>query len=375
MRILILNWRDINNPSSGGAEILTHEIAKRLVVLGNDVVQFSSFFPGAHRKETVDNVEIVREGNADIRSLFSSVHFRAFLFYQREKRKFDVVIDEIHGIPFFTPWYVKEKKVVLICEVASDLWIKVFGLFFGLLGRMIEKFYLFLVYKNILFITISDSTKKDLIENGVNKENVIVLPMGINVPRNIEDIKKEKEKTLIFVGRLTAAKGIEETLSALKEIIRRDKDVRLWIVGKGEANYVQKLKRMCKQLHIEDNVTFYGFVSERKKFTLLARAHLLIHLSHREGFGLTIPEAGCVGTPVVAYNSPGLRDIVKNGKNGILVAENSPKSLANTSIRLLSNDSLYQKLCQGAREEARQYNWDNTVNVMLNSLKNLKNYD
>lgn len=369
MRVLILNWRDINNPSSGGAEILTHEIAKRLVILGNHVVQFSSFFEGAHRKEVVDNVEIIREGNADIRTLFSSVHFRAFLFYQREKRKFDVVIDEVHGIPFFTPWYVKGKKIVLICEVASDLWMKVFGSFFGLLGRIVEKFYLFFVYRNIPFFTISDSTKKDLIGDGVNKKNIIVLPMGINVPQNMGGAKKEKEKTLIFVGRLTAAKGIEEALNALEEIVRKNKMVRLWIVGRGEASYIQQLKRMCKQLHVEDNVTFYGFVSEEKKFALLARAHLLIHPSLREGFGLTIPEAGYVGTPVVAYNSPGLRDIVKNGKNGILVTERSPESLTNAVTKLLSDELLYHKLCQGAKEEARQYNWDNTASVMLENLK------
>ena len=368
MRILILNWRDINNPSSGGAEILTHELAKRLVALGNRVVQFSSFFEGAYHREVVDNVEIVREGNADIRTLFASVHFRAFLYYKREKEKFDVVIDEIHGIPFFTPWYVKGKKIVLICEVASDLWIKVFGSFFGLLGRMIEKFYLFFVYKNILFITISDSTKKDLIEDGVNKKDIIVLPMGINVPRNIGDIEKEKEKTLIFVGRLTVAKGIEDALIALKEILK-DKNVNLWVVGRGEADYVQKLKTMCRQLDIEDNVTFYDFVTESKKFTLLARGHLLIHPSLREGFGLTIPEAGYVGTPVVAYNSPGLRDIVKNGKNGILVAVNSPESLADSCMRILSDESLYQKLCQGAKKEARQYSWDNTARMMLDILK------
>lgn len=371
MRILILNWRDIKNPSSGGAEILTHEIAKRLATLGNQVVQFSSFFEGAYHMEKIDNVEIIREGNADIRSLFSSVHFQAFLFYQREKKKFDVVIDEVHGIPFFTPWYVSGKKMVLICEVASDLWTKVFGTFFGLLGRIVEKFYLFLVYKNILFITISDSTKKDLIANGVNKKNIIVLPMGINIPRNMKDVKKEKGKTLIFIGRLTVAKGIEDALSALREIVKKNKDVKLWIVGRGEANYMQKLKKMCKQLHVENNVVFYGFVSDSRKFTLLARAHLLIHPSLREGFGLTIPEAGYVGTPVVAYNSPGLRDIVRNGKNGILVTERSPELLANTSMQLLSDELLYQKLCQGAREEAHRYNWDNTASVMLDNLKKL----
>lgn len=369
MRILILNWRDINNPSSGGAEILTHEIAKRLVALGNHVVQFSSFFEGARHKEIIDNVEIIREGNADIRTLFASVHFRAFLFYQKEKGKFDVVIDEVHGIPFFTPWYVKGKKIVLICEVAGDLWVKLFGLFFGLLGRIVEKLYLFLVYRNIQFITISDSTKKDLIENGVDKKNIVVLPMGINVPQNIKYIKKEKEKTLIFVGRLTVAKGIGETLNAMGRIIKRNKLVKLWIIGRGEESYVQKLKRICRRLHIEKNVVFYGFVPEEKKFTLLTRAHLLIHPSFREGFGLTIPEAGYVGTPAVAYNSPGLRDIVKNGKNGILVAENSPKSLASAVMQLLSGKPLYQKLCQGAMEEAHQYNWDKTARVMLDSLK------
>lgn len=369
MKILILNWRDINNPTSGGAEILTHEIAKQLVKLGNQVVQFSSFFPGAHHKEIIDNVEIIREGNADIRSLFASVHFQAFLFYRRKKGEFDVVIDEVHGVPFFTPWYVSGRKIVLICEVAGSLWIKVFGLFFGLLGRMVEKFYLFLVYKNIQFFTISDSTKRDLIKDGVKKKNIVILPMGINVPRNIEDVKKEKEKTLIFVGRLTVAKGIEEALSALREVIRKNMSVKLWVVGRGEAGYIQKLKIICKRLQIEDNVTFYGFVPESKKFTLLARAHLLIHPSLREGFGLTIPEAGYVGTPVVAYNSPGLRDIVKNGKNGILVLENSPKSLANTSMQILSDDLLYQKLCQGARKEACQYTWDNTVSIMLDNLK------
>jgi len=372
MRILILNWRDINNPSSGGAEILTHEIAKRLVALGNHVVQFSSLFPGAHHKEIIDNVEIVREGRPDIRALFTSMHFRAFLFYQREKEKFDVVIDEIHGIPFFTPWYVKEKKIVLICEVAGNLWVKVFGSFFGLLGRMVEKFYLFWVYRNIQFVAISDSTKKDLIKDGVNKKNITVLPMGINVPRNIRIIKKEKEKTLIFVGRLTVAKGIEEALGTLKEVIKIDKSVKLWIVGKGEVSYVQKLKRISRQLHIENNVTFYGFVSEVKKFTLLARAHLLIHPSLKEGFGLTVPEAGYVGTPVVVYNSPGLRDIVKNGINGVIVAENSPKSLANASMKLLSDRLLYQKLSQGAKKQASQCNWDNTVNVVLNIIKSLK---
>ena len=369
MRILILNWRDIKNPASGGAEILTHEVAKRLLLWGNDVVQFSSLYPGSLQEEVVDGIRIIRKGNPDTRALFFSVHFQAFLFYKRTKEKFDVVIDEVHGIPFFTPLYVEEKKVVLICEVARDLWIKHFSFFFGIVGLLTEKLYLSKIYQNISFVTISPSTKKDLIANGVREDNITVLPMGISTPKGVQNIKKEKQNTLIFVGRLTPAKGIEEALQTLKEVLKQDTSVRLWIVGRGGEEYTKYLMDMCRKLQIENNVTFFGFVSEQRKFELLARAHILLHQSGREGFGLTIPEAGFVGTPVISYNAPGLRDVVKHGMNGILLIDNSVQSTAKEVISLLNNSRLYQKLCKGAKQEARYYNWDNTARSMLTCLR------
>lgn len=366
MRILILNWRDIKNPSSGGAEILTQEIAKRWVKLGHDVTQFSSIFPGCKKEETIDGVKIIRRGHPDFRYFFTSVHFLAFLYYRKEvKSKFDVVIDEVHGIPFFTPWYVKEKKVVLICEVAGNLWVRIFGKFFGTLGIITEKFYLRYVYTSIPYFTISESTKKDLIRNGVGENSITVLPMGLNVEGGTTNEKKEKELTLIFVGRLMRTKGIEDTLLVLKEIHKYNSRAMLWIVGRGDRKYEAFLKKKTQDLGISDNVTFFGFVSEKKKFDLLSRSHFLIHPSVHEGFGLTIPEAGYVGTPVLAYNSPGLRDIVKNNKNGILLSKNSPKVLVREALRVSKDVSLYKMLCKGAKEEAKKYNWDTTAKVAL----------
>ncbi len=114
MRILILNWRDIRNPSSGGAEILTHEIAKRFVKKGHEVILFTSRFLNSKTEEIVDGVKIVRNGHPDVRFMFQSVHFRAYQFYKTESKKkpFDFVIDEVHGLPFFTPWYVKCQNIV-----------------------------------------------------------------------------------------------------------------------------------------------------------------------------------------------------------------------------------------------------------------------
>lgn len=368
MRILILNWRDIKTPSSGGAEILTHEIARRLVKLSNQVIQFSSYFNGAAKEEIIDGVKIIREGHSDLRTLFFSVQFRAFLYYKREHKKFDVVIDEIHGMPFFTPWYVRGKKIVLICEVASDLWIKSFGLFFGTLGRLIEKFYFLYIYTSTHFMAISQSTRNDLLANGVDKNRVTVLPMGINIPKNARYGRKEKKTTFVFVGRLVPAKGIEDALIAIKKIKEQNRNCKLWVIGKGDTS---KLQDLCNKLKINDLVTFFGFVEEEKKFSLLSRAHLLIHPSVKEGFGLTIPEAGFAGTPVIAYDSPGLRDIVKNNKNGILLSKNSPDAIANAAIRVLGDPTFYQNLCTIAKEEATQYNWDNTVQAVLDSIKKL----
>src|SRR3989344_8610291 len=120
MRILILNWRDIKNPSSGGAEILTHELSKGLIAKGHRVTILCSSFPGAKSQETIDGIKIIREGNPDARIPFKSIHYKAYKKYKRDfQGEIDLLVDEVHGVPFFSVFYVKEKKVVLICEVAG----------------------------------------------------------------------------------------------------------------------------------------------------------------------------------------------------------------------------------------------------------------
>lgn len=364
MNILILNWRDIKNPSFGGAEILTHEIAKRWVKLGHNVTLFSSVFPNSKKEEVVDGVKFIREGYADARFLFSSVHFLAYKFYRKNPGKFDVIIDEVHGLPFFTPWYVKEKKIVLICEVAGDLWITMFGHIFGLIGRMIERYYIKLVYKNISYLTISNSTKEELIQEGVDPKKIVVLPMGATVPEKINKAVRESQPTIIFVGRIAKSKGIEDVIIMLNKISNEYDKVRLWIVGAGAVEYIDYLKEMAKKLKIYDKITFFGFVSEEKKFDLMGRAHVLVVPSVKEGWGLIVPEAAYVGTPSVVYNSPGLRDVLKGSNYKKIVKENTPDALAKEVIKLLRdrNNSKYKKL------DAEDYSWDKTAETALQAI-------
>lgn len=371
MKILIFNWRDIKNPISGGAEILTHEIAKRWVNWGHQVTQFSSYFSGSKAKEVVDGVVVIRRGNPDVRHLFNSVHFFAFLYYLKEaKGKFDIVIDEIHGIPFFTPWYVKEKKIVLICEVAGSLWQNFFGPIYGYIGFLIEKFYLHNLYRNISFLTISKSTQQDLIQYGTKEKDITILPMGITLPTILPSDEKEKNPTLLFVGRLVKAKGVEDAIMAFQGVNKRLLNARFWIVGRGNQEYENYLKQMVRDLGIYKQVTFFGYISDSEKFSLMRKAHILLHPSVREGFGLTIPEAGIVGTPVIGYNSSGLRDIIKHDRNGILLKTNTFESMATEILAILSNNTLYKRLSKNAVILAQQYSWDKTATVALKIMQN-----
>lgn len=368
MKILILNWRDIKNPSSGGAEILTHEIARRWAKAGHEVFMFASLFAGAKVKENIDGITIYRAGKETIFPFHKSVHFEARRFYNRYFRgKIDIVIDEAHGIGFFTPFYVKEKKVVLVCEVAQDVWDYTFPFPLNIIGRLGERLYIFL-YRNIQFMAISPSTKKDLENFGVDASKITVLPMGINRVR-LNNQKKDKNPVILFVGRLSKIKGVEDALEAFITVSQKIKNASFWVVGRGDKEYIESLKRIVTKNKLTRKVIFWDFVPDRTKFTLMARASVLVVPSVREGFGLIVPEAGSVGTPVIVYDAPGLRDIVVDGVNGIKTKSNNPKTLSEEIIKLLSDKLLYSRLCSQAKKASLAYNWDRTAKTAMKVLQ------
>ena len=371
LNILILNWRDIKNPQSGGAEILTQEISERFVRLGHRVVIFSSFFKGAKKKEKIHGVEIIRDGNPDLRSLFSSVHFKAFIYYKKKAfGDLDVVIDEIHGVPFFTPLFIKEKSVVLICELAGQLWDIAFSFPFNYLGHYFEKIYP-IFYKKNKIITISDSTRKDLSklfpENNIN----VVYP-GCSTPIIKRIKKKPKDLRLIFIARLSNAKGIEDAFSSVEILKKKHPHVRLDILGRGSSKYISSLKIILKRKKIQKNIFFHGFVNEATKVKLIDKSHLIILPSKKEGWGLTVHEANSRGVPAIAYNVEGLRDVVKNGKNGFLCKENTAQNMAELIEKTVSNKRLYAFMSRQSVNERKKFTWDNTANKFLHVIKNNK---
>ena len=368
LRFLILNWRDIKNPNGGGAEILTQEIAKRLMARGYEVTHFTSEFEGCKKEEIVDGVKVIRKGSAAIRKLFNSVHFQALWFYLTQGiGKYDVLIDEVHGIPFFTNFYAFGiKRLVLVCEVAGEVWDVMFPYPLNVMGKFAERLYLFLYHRE-KFLAISPSTKNDLVKVGIPAKNITVIPMGVNVYPLDPLPKKEKTLTLIFVGRIMRSKGLDQAVRALELIKKEIPEVKLWVVGGGGGEYEQEVRSLVKELKLEKNIIFQGFVSQKEKFVLMAKAHFIVVPSLKEGWGLIVPEAGRVGTPAIVYNIAGLKDIIKDRVNGRVV-ETNPKTLAEAVKETISSDIKYSQMRKMAQNMAKQYDWDKTTKTVIDVL-------
>ncbi len=356
MNILVFSWRDPKHPLAGGAEQVMHEHMKGWVGAGHKVTLFTSHFSGGSRKENVDGVLVIRRGFQ-----YLGVHFLGCFWYLFGKhQRFDLVVDQFHGIPFFTPLYVRVPKLAVLQEVAREVWFisqmpKSLGWLVGWFCYLLEPFF-FIMYKKIPFMVGSDSAKKDLVKFGVPPTDVTIVSHGVLVKKPVPMPPKEHKKTIIFLGALARDKGIEDAIKVFA-ILSKKKDFNFWVVGKGPPDYLVYLKGLTEVLDISKQVSFWGFVSTEKKFELLAKAHVMVNPSIREGWGLVNIEANSMGTPVVAYKSPGLIDSIKSGVSGIFCVENTPKALAEAVYVLLTNTKRLATMSGTAVDWSKRFSW------------------
>ncbi len=370
MNILILSWRDPKHPLAGGAEQMVHQHSIAWKAAGHRVTLFSSRFKGSIPEETISGIKILRKGHQ-----YLGVQLAALFYYIKNSHSFDLVIDQFHGLSFFTPLYVRKPKLALIHELARELWFlnilpRPFNTIAGTIGYLFEPF-IFLLYRNIHFLTVSNSTKKDLSRFGIPKKNITVILNGVTLNSSQLRYKKDSRQTVVFLGTLTKDKGVEDALICF-DILNKRADFKFWIIGKADRiAYLRKLKNLSSNLQISNKIRFWGFVSEKKKFELLARSHLLVNPSVREGWGLVNIEANSVQTPVIAYKTSGLVDSVKGGYSGVICQRNNPDELANEVYSLISNKKKYQAMQKNAYLWSKNFSWEKARIKSLRLIKKI----
>lgn len=358
MKILALNWRDPRNPEAGGAEIHLHEILKRAVKAGHRVIQVSHSVQWLPEKEIIDGVEIHRHGrwysyNYTLRKYCESLDLSSF----------DLIVEDICKVPVFSPRWGKTPVLAIVPHLFGTTAFREVSTPKALYVNLLESF-IPGIYGSCNFVAISESTKTDLVRRGISPERVEVIPCGIDTGFYKQDIGVSPEgNRLLFVGRLKKYKGVQHLLTAIEILHARKLPVNLTVIGEGD--YSRPLRLMVGRMNLQNSVDFLGFVTQEEKLRWLQKAYLAVFPSAKEGWGLTVIEANCCGTPVVASDSDGLRDSVLNGKTGILVEHENPAALADALESILRAPEKRRFLSENALQWAQSFNWDHTGEKML----------
>ena len=354
MRILLVNWQDRDNPQGGGAEIHLHEIFGRLASTGHEVTLLCGGWPGSPARAVLDGIDIHRVGTRH------SFPFLARKYYDRTLRAagHDVLVEDINKIPMYTTRWGARRVVALVphlfgetafqefpAPVAAAVWLAERPL-----GRM---------YAGVSFQAISESTADDLEGRGIPRKSIAVIYPGIDTRGYTPNpALRAPIPTFAYLGRLKKYKGVHHVIRAFAAIGRTD--AILEIAGAGD--YRPALESLAQSLDLGNRVRFLGRVSEEEKLSLLRRSWALVFASPKEGWGITNLEAAACATPVVASNSPGIRESVRDGDTGYLVPHGDASAMAAAMNRLADSPALVARLGVQARAFAEGFTWERAAN-------------
>lgn len=344
--ILVLNWRDPSHPQAGGAETYLFEMAKRWVLWGNRVEWLTAGYKGCAKEEEIAGVRIKRVGNAA--TVYAAV---PWTYLRKYRDRFDVIVDAENGIPFFSPLFSMKAKLCLIFHVHKRV-------FEQQLPRWISWFFVWLetkampyIYRGSRFVTISNTSKNEMLELGFSKEPVEIVHSGVDeacVPG-----QKSAAPLVSYVGRLKRYKRIDVLLRAFAAVRAAIPDARLVVAGSGDQEV--PLRLVTRELGLEGAVEILGHVDDAEKVRILQRSWLFVTPSSMEGWGIAAIEANACGTPALAYDVPGLREAIVSGLNGLVVPDGS--DLVQPMLDILQDEQLRGTLEKGALTRAHQFSW------------------
>lgn len=351
MNILIFNWQDITHPLSGGAEVHLHETYSRIAAMGHHVTLFCSSYDGAKPTDEINGIKVIREGG---RFLFNYVVMKKY-FTTFKDQKYDLIVDDLNKIPFYTPAYVREP---VLGEVHHLLGTSVFKETIFPLAS-----YVYLteraalpMYKKIHFMVHSPSTHKEFLSLSFDPDKVHHVHYGVNhrVFRQT-GIEKSSIPLVGALGRLKKYKSFDHLIEAFVIVKKEIPNARLVIVGDGDDK--PRLMDLTNNLGLNDSVTFTGFVSEEEKVDWLNRMHVAVNTSAKEGWGLTATEANACGTTTVSSNVQGLRDAVIDEQTGLLYEYGNREKLAEKIILILRDANLRERLQNNALQHSKEFDW------------------
>ena len=330
----------MSHPAAGGAEIVSDQMCTRFAAEGHTVMMLTSRPAGAPEKSEYNGYTILRMGNR------YDVYLKVAQYAKKHLLDWaDQVIEEINTAPFYSQGYgfTKAKRTLVIYQLAREVWFYQFPPVLSLIGYLLEPLYLLPLGKNDV-VTISESTRQDLIKHGFDGEKISLMSMGTNVVplTTLEGTKKQEKPTLFAIGTARPMKRGLDQLKAFALAKEKIPDFQFVLGGSLTNPYGEEMLKWIEQSGIADSIHLVGRISDQEKEAWMAKAHLVTMTSVKEGWGLVVTEANSQGTPAVVYDVDGLRDSTRDGETGWVVAPN-PQALADGFVEALTNTEEYEK--------------------------------
>lgn len=164
----------------------------------------------------------------------------------------------------------------------------------------------------------------------------------------VHSLREENTFTFVFVGRIVRDKGINELVKAFKRV-REEHNVRLVLVGRFEDSLDPISDESRKTIKECDDIVYAGSQFGRDLLAYYAAADCFVFPSYREGFPNTVLEAGAMGLPSIVTDINGSREIIENGKNGIIVPSKDADALAEAMSRMVEDTDMQHLMARNAR--------------------------
>ena len=358
--IHVLAWRDLDDAEAGGSELHAHEILKRFAEHGLNVTMRTSVAFGHSKYGTRNGYTVSRKGSR------YTVFFRsAASWVAHPKDRAQALIEVWNGMPFFSPLWANVPRLTIIHHVHAEMWNLVFNNHLATVGQNIEERLAPLFYRKENILTPSESTASELITRlKLPAKNIQVVHPGIDSKFSSDFVVKSKIPLVISVGRLVPVKQHVKLLQILVEVKKQVDNLKVVIAGDGYEK--QSLIDFVLENKCQDWVSLPGRISDDELITLYRSAWIIVSNSIREGWGLTLAEAAACGTPSVATDIIGHRDLIKNNVTGYLVKNDS--EFVQKVVSLLKDKDTLQRFSTDAQTIVKDCSWDSVADKAVELL-------
>jgi glycosyltransferase involved in cell wall biosynthesis len=189
---------------------------------------------------------------------------------------------------------------------------------------------------------------------GVDPENILIIPNGVDLDAIPDNIQKEPGKVLC-VARLSWEKGIDTLVKCWPEVAKNSTGARLVLVGEGPER--SAIEKMIIDLDLSGSVVLKGNLPHDKVLREMKSAQVFVCPSLAEGLGIVFIEAQACGLPVIGTNVGGIPDVIQNKENGLLVEPGNIEMLTSAILSVLNNKKLADRYSGNALESVKKFNW------------------